>query len=215
MSNLKAVIFDLEGVVIDTEPIWDEVAEIFLKRRGFPYDRETLKPQTMGRSMSEGIRIWQTHYGFGGDLQELSQERRTIAKELLSVSLKFIPGFLEFHESIRGKYKTAIATSLERLFLEPAIKSMSLDDLFEDHIYSIEDIGFIAKPNPDIYLFAARKIESSPLLSAGIEDSPNGIEALRRAKMKSVGITTSTTREKLASANLVVDSFSEIDLNKL
>lgn len=215
MSEIEAIIFDMEGVVVDTESLWDEVAKLFLGRRGLVYDRATLKPLMMGKTMEEGIRIWQDHYGFNGNIQKQAEERRQIVREVFIKDVKFIPGFLEFYELIKSEYKTAIATSSEREFLKLFDQRLNLTGLFGNHIYSIADIGHISKPNPDIYLYAAKKIGVTPSVSVGIEDAPNGIEALRRAGMRSIAITTSTTREELSAADLVVDSFSEIDLTKL
>lgn len=215
MSKIEAVIFDMEGVVVDTEPLWDKVAEIFLDRKGFVYQRDIIKPLTMGRTMEDGIKIWQKHYGFSGDTKEQAEERRGIVRQVFETEVSFIPGFMEFFDFIKGKYKTAIATSAEREFIRLFDKRLHLSELFNGHIYSIEDIGFIPKPNPDIYLLATKSISVSPSLSVGIEDSPNGVEAIKRAGMKAIAITNSTTKENLVNADLVVDRFSEIDLDKL
>lgn len=216
MSSIEAVIFDLEGVIIDSELyVWDKVGEIFLKRRGLTYNKDATKPLMMGRTLEEGIGIWQQHYGFGGDIEELTQERREIAAKIFKEEIPFIPGFTDFYQTIKDKYKTAVATSLERQFLEALERKMDLSNMFNGHVYSIEDIGMISKPSPDIYLYAANKLGVLPIVCVGIEDAPNGIEALKKAGMRSIAITTSTTREKLTGADLVVDSFSQIYLTKL
>lgn len=215
MSKIEAIIFDMEGVVVDTESLWDEVAKMVLGKRGFEYDREKTKPRMMGTTIEGGAAILKELYGIEDDVQEIAGERRDFSRQLLSEIVDFVPGFLEFYEIIRRKYKTAIATSAERVPLTSIDNRLKLTDLFNGHIYSIEDIGFIPKPNPDIYLYAAAKLGVKPSLSVGIEDSPNGIEAINRAGMKSIAITTSTIRERLTAANLVVDSFTEVDLSKL
>ncbi|OGE37956.1 hypothetical protein A3B45_03900 [Candidatus Daviesbacteria bacterium RIFCSPLOWO2_01_FULL_39_12] len=215
MNKIEAIIFDMEGVVVDTEPLWDEVAKIFLSRRNFIYDRATLKPLMMGRTMEEGIKIWQEHYDFKGDIKQQAEERRQIVRKVFASGSSFVDGFIDFFNSIKDNYKTAIATSSEREFLKLFNERLNLNGLFGNHIYSIADIGHISKPNPDIYLQAAKNLGVPPTLCVGIEDAPNGIEALRRAGMKSVAITTSTTKENLSSADLIVDSFSEIDLTRL
>lgn len=211
MNRIEAVIFDCEGVVIDSEGIWDQVAEEFLGRRGFVYDRTTIKPLMMGRTLIEGVRIWQGHYGFGGDPEEQTQERRGIAKKFFETEIAFVPGFLEFYRTLQGKYKVAMATSLERGFLNAVDRGKNLSSLFNGHLYSIADIGNVSKPNPDIYLYAASKLGVHPSRCIGIEDAPHGVESLKRAGMKSIGIATSTTRERLSKAHFVVDSYQEIE----
>src|SRR5882724_9109036 len=98
---MDTIIFDAEGVIVDTEPIWDKAQEEFLRQRGFVYNREKTKPLLAGRSMVEGVRIMQEQYGFGGDLQKLGEERVSLAKLLLSKELNFIPGFVEFFAKVR------------------------------------------------------------------------------------------------------------------
>lgn len=212
---IESVIFDLEGVIIDTEPLWDQVSIIFLERRKAIYNRERTKPLLMGKTLAEGVRIMQEQYGFGGNVEEQATERREIARELFSEDVVFIPGFEKFYENIVGKgLKSAIATSLERDFLKSMDQRLKLSELFNDKIFSIADVGYKSKPNPDIFLHAASQLSTLPLNSLVIEDAPNGVEAARRAGMRCVALTTSTTREKLIGANLVVDSYTEIDLSK-
>ena len=212
---IESVIFDLEGVIVNTEPLWDQVSVIFLQRHNAVYDREQTKPLLMGRTLAEGVRIMQEQYGFGGDVDEQAGERRAIARELFSEDVVFIPGFEKFYENVVGKgLKSAIATSLERDFLNSMDQRLKLSELFNDKIFSIADVGYKSKPNPDIFLHAASQLSTLPSNSLVIEDAPNGVEAARRAGMKCIALTTSTTREKLMGANLVVDSYTEIDLSK-
>ena len=158
MKPIKAVIFDLEGTIIDTEDIWDDCAVEFLKRHGHVYNRETTKHLLMGGSIAGGAAIMRDLYGFEGDAETLGAERRAIFEELLQREVTFTPGFEDFYAKIRDTHKTAIATSMERRFIHDVDQRLHLNQLFDGHIYSIEDIGFIAKPNPDIFLHAAKAI---------------------------------------------------------
>jgi beta-phosphoglucomutase len=208
--KLEAIIFDLEGVIIDTEDVWDDVAVEFLRRHGRAYNRETTKHLMMGKNLSDGVLILQELYDFSGDLQALTEERRSIAKELLSKEINFMPGFLDFFDSTAKNYKTAVASSMEKDFIAAVDKRLHLSKLFGEHIYSIQEIGFISKPNPDIFLYAAKKLDVLPEKCAVIEDAPNGIQAAKTAGMQSIGITTSTTKQRLSAADQIVDKFNEI-----
>lgn len=212
---IESVIFDLEGVIANTEPLWDQVSIIFLQRRNAIYDRERTKPLLMGKTLAEGVIIMQGQYRFSGNVDEQTTERREIARELFSEDVVFIPGFEKFYENIVSRgLKSAIATSLEKDFLKSMDQKLKLAELFNNKIFSIADVGYKSKPNPDIFLHAASQLSTLPSRSLVIEDAPNGIEATRRAGMRCVALTTSTTREKLMGANLVVDSYTEIDLSK-
>jgi len=209
---IKAILFDLEGTVIDTEPIWSETDVEFLGGHGLTYNEVDIKPRVMGKNLREVISLYQRDYGLKGDPAELVAERRAIFKRLLEREIAFIPGFQEFFAHVRPHYQTAIATSMERGYIATVDQTLFLNKLFDGHIYSIEDIGFVSKPNPDIFLYAARELNVAPEHCLVIEDAPNGVEAAHRAGMRVVALTTSTTREHLTSADQVVDRYAEIKL---
>lgn len=212
MNIKQAIIFDLEGVVIDTEPIWDEINIEFLARRNIKPDLHAIKLQTMGRTIEEGIAVMMKDYGFKGNLTNMVNERRKIAENLLLKEINFIAGFEDFFKSVKDLYQVAVATSMERLFFNDVDKRLNLTHLFNGHIYSIEDIGFVSKPNPEIFLHAAFKLGVKPQDCTVIEDSPHGVTAANRAHMYSIAITTTTTKEKLEHADLIVDKYNEIKI---
>ncbi|MDI6739771.1 MAG: HAD family phosphatase, partial [Candidatus Edwardsbacteria bacterium] len=155
---IKAVIFDADGVIIDSEAIWDRAQEVFLRRRGFAYDRGRIKPLLMSNSPVGAIKVLQEIYGFGGDPEELSKERIALVRERYERNIPLVEGFAEFHSAIRGKCLTAVATAMERGLLDMVAEKVGLREYFGDHIYTIADIGYVPKPNPDIFLYAAKKL---------------------------------------------------------
>ena len=206
------IIFDGEGVVLDTEKLWDRGQEEFLRRRHIAYDRNSIKPLLAGRSMLEGVRILQAEYGFAGDPELLARERIDIVKELFARDTQFIPGFEEFYRRLPPGFKTCIATVMPKELLEAAVAKLRLSKLFGERIYDPESEGLPSKPEPDLFLYAAAQLRSSPASCIVIEDSPNGLEAARRAHMFSIGIATTFKTDELAQADLVVRSFEEIQL---
>lgn len=219
MERINAVIFDLEGVVVDSEPIWTKADLIFLKNHGVEITLEEyeadIKHLLMGLVLRDGIDLIKKHYGFPEDPLALAEERRSIVRSLFGDEVTFIPGFVEFHSSIQDLYPTAVATSLERHFLAPLDKRLLLSERFNGNLYSVEDIGFISKPDPAIFLHVARELQVHPQNCLVIEDAPNGVEAARRAGMRCIALTTSSPKERLVHADLVVDSYQEIDFAKL
>ncbi|MCJ7804772.1 HAD family phosphatase [Patescibacteria group bacterium] len=212
---IDTIIFDLEGIVVDTESLWDKDAEIFLKRRGFVYEREKSKHLITGTSLEEGVEIMKKIYGFDGDKHQLALERIAIVKELFKQEIKFIPGFEDFLDKVKNIYKVCIATGLIKELFEIIDEKLKISNLFNDHVYSISDVKRVGKPSPDIFLYAAKKLNSKPQNCLVIEDSPNGIEAAQRAGMKCLVITTTYRRDKLQKSDYLVDSFEEIDLSKI
>lgn len=209
--DIQAIIFDLEGVVVDSEKHWDTCAVIFLGRHGFKYQREPHKPLLMGKTLEEGVMIWKKEIGLKGNTKKLAQERRDIIRELY-YDTNFTPGFMNFFKKVSKKYKVGIGTSIERHFLKIIDEKLGVTKLFNNEVYSIEDIGFISKPNPDIFLHVAKKLKVKPKQCVVFEDSPNGVEAAKRAGMMCVAITTTTDPKKLNKSDLIIDSFQD---NKL
>jgi HAD superfamily hydrolase (TIGR01509 family) len=211
----EAIIFDCEGIIADTETVWDDGQEEFLRRRGYVYSREKTKHLLTGRSVVEGVKVMQAQYGFAGDPEELARERILIVKDLLGHETSFIDGFERFFEEVRGKYKTCIATSMSEELLDIVVERLELKRLFDGRIFSLADTGCRSKPHPDLFLYAAQRIGSKPEDCLVIEDAPYGVEAAKRAGMNCVAITTTYDRSFLSSADLVVDSFEEIELERL
>jgi len=212
---LDTIIFDAEGVVIDTESIWDLGQQIFLRRRGIDYDRGKIKHLLTGRSLAEGAAVMQGKYGFPGDPEELGQERLAIVKDLFRRQVKFIPGFEEFFSRVRSSYKTCVATAISKELLDIVDQRLGLSKLFQDRIFTLTHVANRSKPNPDLFLFAAAQLNSDPQTCVVIEDSPYGIEAAKRAKMKCIGLATTYDSEKLTGADLIVAHYAEIDLASL
>ena len=210
---IDTIIFDADGVVIDSEALWDAGQKEFLRRRGCTYDRETVKPLLTGRSVADGVRVMQEVYGFAGDVEKLAIERIKIMKYLFSNNLSFMENFKDFYHTVKAKYKTCIATAMDSDLLSLADERLGLAKLFRGNLYSIAEVGYVAKPQPDIFLHAARRLGAQVKQCLVIEDAPLGVEAAKRAGMQCIALTTTYRREQLTQADLVVDGYTQIDLS--
>jgi beta-phosphoglucomutase-like phosphatase (HAD superfamily) len=212
---LEAIIFDAEGVVIDTEGVWDLAQAELLRGHGKEYDRPAIKPLVAGLSQPEAIRVLKRECGLDGTIKSLLAERQSLFWKHLHRELKFVAGFEDFIARIDTGTKRAIATSMPRNMLEVVNKMMQLDRYFGPHLYSASDIPGPGKPAPDLFLFAARRIGAEPAQCVVIEDAPIGIEAATRAGMRSIGFASTFPRELLQSADLVVDRFDDLSQSVL
>lgn len=211
MPDINTIIFDCEGVVADTETIWDKGQEEFLSRRGFSYDRSRIKPLLTGRSVVEGAAIMQTVYGFEGEPEHLAAERIEIVEELFRREAAFIRGFRTFFRSVRSRCKTCIATAMDDRLLALVDERLGLSRMFGGRIFTLADVNHRSKPNPDLFLYAADRLGSAPFQCMVIEDSPHGVEAAHRAGMKCAAIATTYPASLLCAADLVVSNFSQIN----
>lgn len=207
---ITTIIFDAEGVVFNTESIWDRAQVEFLRRRNITYEREMLKPLLTGRSLIEGVRVLQSLYGFSGDPRPLAQERLAIAKEYLISGVNFIDGFIDFHQHVQPHYRACVATAMDRSLFSIVENTLNLKNLFAEKIFFIGDVGGKGKPQPDIFLYAAKRLKSLVEECVVIEDAPLGITAAKSAGMKCIALTTTYTREKLLEADVIVESFAQI-----
>lgn len=212
---IDTIIFDADGVVVDSESVWDQCMSEFLRIRGCVYDRSRFKHILGGRSAVDGVLILQEAYGFDGDVEDLVRERLSIAKNFFgSNGLNYIHGFQNFYKMVRNNYKTCIATSMDRELLEIADKKLRIISLFQGNVFTVADVGYASKPKSDLFLYSATKLGSRPASCVVIEDSPNGIEAAKRAGMQCIALTTTYNREKLTEASSIVDSYSQIDMSQ-
>ena len=215
--TLAAVIFDCDGVVLDSETIWDRCETEFLARRGITFDLARTKPLITGLGQRDGVLLLQQQYGLLGNPDALVAERLEIIAEMFAREARYTEGFVEFFESqIRGRYATCIATSMPHELFAVADQKLGIAHFFGDRIYFPSDVGGRAKPAPDLFLHAAARLGASPEGCLVIEDSPRGLEAARRAGMASIGIATTHAPEFLVAvgAERVVSSFAEIALRR-
>ena len=206
----EAIIFDAEGVVIDTEPLWDRAQKLLLERRGVHYDRDRVKHLIAGKSTLDGIAILQREFNISGDPEALAEERKGVIEKLIAERVQFIPGFEEFFGRACKLYRTCIATSMPEDLMAVVNLRLHLTTLFGNRIFSISDVGNRSKPDPALFLYAAQKLSTAPDRCLVIEDSPNGIEAAHRAKMYCIGLATTFPRERLKDATEIASSYEDI-----
>lgn len=213
LPPIAAVLFDCDGVVLDSETIWDRCETEFLRRRGIAFDIPRTKPLITGLGQIASVLLLQEQYGFPGDVEALVRERLEIIRGLFAEEVRFTVGFEEFFErKVRGRYKTCIATSMPEELYAVADWRLGLSRFFAERVYFPSHVGGRAKPEPDLFLYAAAQLAVPPERCLVVEDSPRGLEAARRAGMPSIGLATTHEPELLAGADQVVRSFAEIQL---
>lgn len=205
---LRGIIFDAEGIVVDTEPVWDKAQERFLRERGAVYDRNDVKHLLTGRSSLEATSVLKSFYGLEGDAASLDEGRRALMREELALRVAFVPGFTSFFAAVKDVYETCVATAMDGDLLFIVDKKLGLSSIFENRIFTLEDVNHRSKA--DLFAFAAERLGIEPAEVAVIEDSPFGIDAAKRAGMTAFGMTTTHPAEQLIGADLVVASYDEL-----
>ncbi|UCE83567.1 MAG: HAD family phosphatase [Deltaproteobacteria bacterium] len=212
-KRLEAVLFDMDGVIIDSEPLWTEAEIQFLARRSLSYSPQ-LKAVLMGRDSREAVGILIEHYNLSESVDDVIEERNELVAGLFRELLQPIPYALDLVKSVRHSgVKTSMASSSPKRLIELVMDKFSIAGLF-DLVLSGDQVAR-GKPAPDIYLTAARELGVIPDNCLVIEDAPNGVASAKAAGMRCLAISTSTNAAELAMADKVVRSFAEVDLQLL
>ena len=207
---IKAVVFDLDGLLLDTEEIWDEARRQIADERGGRW-REDAQRAMMGMSSPEWSRYMHEQVGVPDPPEQIAAEVVRRLEELYRKRLPLIPGALDAVRRLAAHRPLAIASSSNRPLIDLFLELTETAGLFRATASSEEvDRG---KPAPDVYLEAARRLEVDPTRCAAIEDSENGIRSGAAAGMKVIAIPNPVFPpgdEALALAAVVVASLDEL-----
>ncbi len=215
----NAVIFDLDGTIIDTEKIWRQASTELIRRRGviLATDKhEELMQSIRGLAIHKSCLSIKLAANLHDELSVLIAEKSAIAHELYGNYVAYIPGFQEFHQQLQARaIKSGIATNASPETTALTDKILNLRQFFGEHIYDVSHVQYKNKPDPALYLHAAQKLCINPSQCIAIEDSAHGIAAAQGAGMYCIGINTARNRDFICEADLIVDHYREIDLNNI
>ena len=207
---IEAVVFDLDGVLLDTEELWDEARRQIADERGGRW-REDAQRAMMGMSSPEWSRYMHEEVGVPDPPEQITAEVVRRLEELYRQRLPLIPGALDAVRRLAAHRPLAIASSSNRPLIDLFLELTGTAGLFRATVSSEEvERG---KPAPDVYLEAARRLGVDPTRCAAIEDSENGIRSAAAAGMKVVAIPNSVFPpgdEALTLAAVVVASLEEL-----
>lgn len=212
----KAIIFDMDGTIIDSERIWNEATLTLFNRRSIKLDeaeKADLRRKVAGLALHKSCATIKEMGQFTESIEELIEEKSAIACSLYKKNITFIDGFIEFHEQVQQlNLKTGVATNADDQTLAIAKNRLQLDRFFGKHLYGISAVGNRCKPDPAIYLHAAEQLQVDPRECLAIEDSYYGIKAAQAAGIYCIGINSANDRTQLVNANQIIDHYNQIDL---
>jgi HAD superfamily hydrolase (TIGR01509 family) len=200
-----AVVFDLDGVLVDSEAIWAAAEEATVVRLGGDYTPE-LRAALHGRGAQDGGWIV-AELLRRDDGDAIGQEVLDHALAALEREARPVDGALDLVGELRGRVPIAVASNSSRVLVETALRGAGLGAF--DAIVAAEDVA-IAKPAPDAYVEACRRLDVPPGRAAAIEDSPAGAVAAKAAGMLVIGLDP-TGAVRLDAADVVVHSLRELE----
>jgi HAD superfamily hydrolase (TIGR01509 family) len=208
--TIEAVVFDLDGVLLRSEEVWDGVRERYVRERGGRYDAEVQRAM-MGMSSPEWSRYLHETAGVADAPEAINAE---VVRRMLAAyreHLPLIPGAVDAVRGLRAHYPLGLASSSNRELIETVLGVAGLAPLFAATVSS-EEVAH-GKPAPDVYLEAARRLGVASDRCAAVEDSHGGIRSARSAGMRVVAIPNPSyppDEEALALADVTLASLAQL-----
>lgn len=207
---VAAVIFDLDGVIVDTEQVWDDVREQLAADWGGRYS-PTAQRAMMGMSSREWSRYMHDEVGLSRSPAEINDEVVRRLLERYQTDLPLIDGAVAAVQGLARSFPLAVASSSNRPLIDAVLAAAGLSACFTATVSS-EEVPR-GKPSPDVYLEAAGRLGVRPMLCAAVEDSANGIRAAAAAEMRVIAYPNRhypPGAEALALAHTVIGSLTEL-----
>jgi beta-phosphoglucomutase len=219
---LDAVIFDFDGIIVDTEPLHYKAFQEVLVPLGLGYSWQEYVDHYMGFDDRDAFREVFQLAGRPLSDSELAQfiDRKAHAfLTIVSVGVPPYPGVVELIRSISGKLPLALCSGALRSDIDPILAQLSLTGAF-DVLVTAEEVS-VSKPDPASYLLALHRLQEkfpgqvTAAASVAVEDTPAGIASASGAGLRVLAVTNSYPEERLAGAFKIVESLAGIDLEGL
>lgn len=211
---IKAVIFDMDGVISDTLPLHSEAESQALACFGIKMTPQEIIDEFNAipdRIMFETIL---SRHKSTADINIVIAKKWEIMKKLAENNIRPIKGVIDLITTLNNNHLAlGVASSTSPYFINLVLTTLHIKNYFKA-VTSTEEVQN-GKPNPDIFLLTAKKICVQPSECIVIEDATNGIRAAKAASMKCIAITTTHKREDLKDADRIVDSLSELTISTL
>jgi HAD superfamily hydrolase (TIGR01509 family) len=206
---IDAVVFDLDGVLVDSEQLWDQVRVALADERGGRWsDRATR--DMMGMSSPEWSLYMHEQVGLPESPEEINREVVARMLERYAGGPPWLPGAVDAVRRVAERWPLGLASSSNRELIDAVLDAGGLTPLFAATVSS-EEVGR-GKPAPDVYLEAARRLGVAPERCAAVEDSHNGIRSAKAAGMRVVAVPNPhfPPGDALAEADVVLDAIASL-----
>lgn len=208
MKTIKAVIFDLDGVIIDSEPLQKEAFDLTMRPFHISFSNREFSTLIGIRSL-DNFRNIVKQSGLSADAGELTRTKSMNYRKILKKKVRPMPGAIPLIHYLKKKYILAVASGSDRADVELPLKLLGIRKYFK--VLVAGDEVKKGKPNPEIFLKTAKQLKVKPEECLVIEDSENGVKAAKKAGMACAAVPTPLTRSHdIKQADFVFKKLAEI-----
>jgi len=213
-TKIRAVIFDMDGVLTDSEPLINAAAIEMFKEKGLVVQPDDFLP-FVGTGEERYVAGVAEKYDFPLDAPAAKQRTYEIYLDLVPLRLEAFPGVLELVNACRNAgLLLAVASSADEIKVRANLEKIGLPIKFWDAVISGEAVKN-KKPAPDIFLTAAERLSVPPQECVVVEDAVNGVQAAKAAGMRCVAVAQTFPPDRLREANIIRNSIAEVTLSDL
>lgn len=207
LHRYRAVVFDMDGLLLETEVLWQRAEARLFARHGAEFTFED-KLTVMGTSAAFTGEFFARRLGFPADqAPSLIREVSDLMLEELQAQVKARPGAAELVKRLRGRVPLGLASNSPRFLVDAALRGGGFSDAF-DAVVSSDDVAH-HKPAPDLYLLACERLGVAPADALALEDTTSGIAAAKAAGMACFAVPQFAETD-VTAADRVVDSLEEL-----
>jgi len=213
MAAPAALVFDLDGVLIESERVWDTARKELVRDRGGTW-RDSATADMMGMSSKEWSSYMHDRLGVPMDPAEINDDVVRRVASAYEDRLPLLPHAVETVRELGQRWRLGVASSSNRPIIELVLDRMGVRDCFAA-VVSSEDVAN-GKPAPDVYLAVARELDVDPAECTAIEDSTNGIKSAVAARMRTIAVPNRQFRpddDALRTATVVVSSLADVTVD--
>lgn len=216
-APVRAVVFDFDGVLVDSEPMHEEAILRAVRPRGWTFTRERFVAEIVGRGDERAmhtIAAWHGHVLAPGEADALLAAKRSEMDGLIRAGRFAVqPGAVELVQAAAAKRPVAVCSGSRRAVVAPMLEKIGLAPVFRT-LVTADDVER-PKPHPDGYALACGRLGVAPGEAVAIEDTPTGVAAARAAGMRVVAIACTVPAEALREADEVVPTIRDLRLARL
>lgn len=210
---MQAVIFDMDGVILESEPLHDQAVRVVFAQQGYTASSDDLTQMMIdfrGRTDRDTWKYAKETFAIQEPIEQLLEWKATAFLRIVEdANIALMDGLSDVFTALLEKYPLALASSSPYSAINAIVDGLSIRDVFT-HIVSGQDVES-GKPAPDIFLLAASKLSVDPAECVVIEDSRNGVLAANAAGMRSIGYQGSPSNtQDLSEADTVIQHFNEL-----